>query len=505
VHDCSNLTTYYAELARHDKIVIASTDHRDTKMHVRQSVPAVSPLMKKLAGYIAAAPRKALPKSVAEATRHHVLDTLAAMVSGAKLLPGRTAIAYVKTLGGNGEATVVGTRVVTNAVNAALTNGMLAHADETDDTHAASSTHPGCGIVAAALAMAERERRGGTALLRAVALGYDIGTRLSLSLGAGRFRLCGHLTQCFGPTFGAAAACAALARMNATQIRHVLSYAAQQASGVSCYTRDLEHIEKAFDYGGMAARNGVTAATMVAAGCSAVDDVFSGERNFFFAYDESCRTGKSPDRNILVRGLGKSFEIMNTNIKRWSVGSPIQAPLDSLLELMRTRGIKADDVAKLVIRVSTTGANNTDNRDMSDINMQHMCALMLIDGYVTFEAAHDERRMKDPAVLALRGRIELIGDEALQKLLPERHGIVELTLRNGRRLRHHTRAVRGTAQNPMTRPEVDEKCYHLMAPVLGPKRARLLCDTVWNIEGVADVRTLRPLLQTPILRGSRCP
>jgi 2-methylcitrate dehydratase PrpD len=120
---------------------------------------------------------------------------------------------------------------------------------------------------------------------------------------------------------------------------------------------------------------------------------------------------------------------------------------------------------------------------------------MLTDGIVTFESAHDEKRMKDPAVLALRRRVELIGDEALQQLLPERHGIVEIALNDGRLLRHHTRAVRGTAQNPMTHADVDEKCYHLMVPVLGKKRARRLCDSIWNIERVSNVRSLRTLLQ----------
>ena len=117
------------------------------------------------------------------------------------------------------------------------------------------------------------------------------------------------------------------------------------------------------------------------------------------------------------------------------------------------------------------------------------------DGIVTFESAHDEARMGDPEVLAVRHRVELIGDEALQKLLPKRHGIVELVLKDGRRLRHHTQAVRGTAGNPMTRLEVDEKCYHLMAPVLGRKRARALCDAIWAIERVKDARKLRPLLR----------
>ena len=127
--------------------------------------------MSRLSAYIAAALRRPLPPAVVEKTKHHVLDTLAAMVSGSRLAPGKKAIAYVKTLGGIKEACVVGSNIVTTAVNAALANGMLAHADETDDSHAPSLTHPGCGIVPAALAMAERERQNGVAFLRAVALG----------------------------------------------------------------------------------------------------------------------------------------------------------------------------------------------------------------------------------------------------------------------------------------------------------------------------------------------
>src|SRR2546430_1992480 len=148
----------------------------------------------------------------------------------------------------------MGRNTIPPAVNAALANGMSAHADETDDSHARSLTHPGCGVVPAALAMAERERAGGTALLRAVALGYDIGSRLSLALGAYDFRDAGHSTHSFGPMFGAAAAAASIAGFDTNQVRHVLSYTAQQASGVSCWARDPHHIEKSFDFGGMPAR-----------------------------------------------------------------------------------------------------------------------------------------------------------------------------------------------------------------------------------------------------------
>jgi len=455
----------------------------------------VSPLMKMLSAYIAGALKRPLPEEVVEKTKHHALDTVAAMVSGSRLLPGEKAIAYVKTLGGAKEACVIGSRFITTAEHAALANGMLGHADETDDSHAPSLCHPGCAIVPAALAMAEREGRNGTAFLRAVALGYDVGTRLNMALHAYDFRDAGHSSHSFGPTFGAAAAAGALANLNADETRWLLSYAAQQCSGISCWMRDEEHIEKAFDFGGMPARNGVVAAAMVAAGCTGVDDVFSGERNFFIAYDETSRIGRAPEPQRLVQGLGSTYEIMNTNIKRWPVGSPIQAPLDSLLELIRAHGIRAGDVEKLTVRVAKQGANTTDNRTMPDICMQHLCAVMLLDGIVTFASSHDEKRMKDSKVLALRSRMELFGDETLTRVLPSRQGIVELKLKDGRALRHHTQAVRGTAQNPMTRTEVDEKAYHLMAPILGKARARLLCDAVWALDQLSNMRKLRPLLR----------
>lgn len=457
-------------------------------------LPRVGPVMRKLSAYIAGAPRRPMPAEVVESAKHHLLDTLAAMISGTKLAPGKRAITYVRALGGTPEATVVGTRIRTSVVNAALANGMLAHADETDDSHSPSLTHPGCAIVPAALAVAERERRDGTALLRAVALGYDIGTRASLSLGGVRFGGIGHNTHCYGSSFGAAAAGAALMRMDTGQIRHVLSYTAQQVSGLSNYGRDLEHVEKAFDFGGLPARNGAAAATFVAAGWTAVDDVFSGDRNFFAANDEFRRIGTRPDPGCLVRGLGRHWEIAHTNIKRWSVGSPVQAPLDSLLELMRAHRFGAADVEKIVVRVYSSGARVTDNREMPDINLQHMCSLMVVDGYVTFKAAHDVRRMRDPKVLAVRRRIELIADDALEKLRPEKHAIVEVTLKNGRRLRHRTHLVRGTFQNPMTRAEVAEKSMDLMAPILGASRARRLCAAVWNLGRLRNVRALRPLL-----------
>src|ERR1700754_2759619 len=116
----------------------------------------VSPVMQKLSRYISGAASRKVPAKVADRAKLHLVDTFSAMISGSRLLPGKKAIEYVKPLGGREEAGVIGTKIVTTVQNAALANGMFGHADETDDTHPPSLTHPGTSVVPSALAIAER-------------------------------------------------------------------------------------------------------------------------------------------------------------------------------------------------------------------------------------------------------------------------------------------------------------------------------------------------------------
>src|SRR2546426_12359047 len=96
------------------------------------------------------------------------------------------------------------------------------------------------------------------------------------------------------------------------------------------------HIEKGFVFAGMPARNGVTAALVVRSGWNGVDDVFSGEDNFFEAM------APKGDPAALAERLGERHEVTRTDIKKWTVGSPIQAPLDALDNLLRRRPFEAD-------------------------------------------------------------------------------------------------------------------------------------------------------------------
>ena len=109
----------------------------------------------RLARYMVEARDRSLPPQAAREGKHRILDTLAAMVSGARLKPGEMAIRFVREQGGVPEASVLTTNIRTSAVNAALANGMFGHADETDDFEPVTKAHPGCAVLPAALAMAE--------------------------------------------------------------------------------------------------------------------------------------------------------------------------------------------------------------------------------------------------------------------------------------------------------------------------------------------------------------
>jgi 2-methylcitrate dehydratase PrpD len=455
-----------------------------------KTAPHLSPVMEKLSSYMSEAGERALPDDVAEKAKQHILDTFAAMISGSELPPGRAAIRFARAYGGKEVSTVVGSNLLCGPIEAALTNAMLAHADETDDSHAPSQSHPGAAVVPAALAVGEQLGISGTHFLRAVALGYDIGSRFTMVLGSERFEAESHWSaHSIAAIFGAAAAAGCAARLNPQQMRWLLGYTAQQSSGLASWHRDTEHIQKAFVFAGMNARSGVTSALLVQAGWTGVDDILSGTDNFFQAYNLQA------DAAGLVDKLGERYEVTRTNIKKWSVGSPIQAALDALEILLKKHSFTAEQVQQVTIHLATHEAAIVNNREMPDVCVQHIVAVMLLDKTVTFRSAHDVARMKDPATLRERAKVKLIPEEELQRLIPLRVAIVEVSLADGKFLKQRVDNVRGTPENPMPRDEIVAKARDLIAPVVGETACTRLIEKVFLLESISDIRELRPLLQ----------
>ncbi len=442
----------------------------------------------RLARYMVESRDRALPADVTREAKHRILDTIGAMISGSHLTPGEAAIRYVQTQGGKEEASVLTTNMRTSAVNAALANAMFAHADETDDFEPVTKAHPGCAVVPAAFAVGEREGRPGTEVLRAVVLGYDLCCRFLMALGPDHVRGTHRSAEGTSSTFGAAAAAASLARLDERGMRYALSYAAQQVSGLWSWTRDTEHIEKAFDFAGMGARNGVSAALMVQSGFTGVADVLDGEHNMI----EALSTEPKPEE--MVADLGRRFYVTETAIKTFSVGYPIQAPLDALLALRREHGLTPANVARIVARLPEDGALIVSNRAMPDVNLQYVLAVGLLDGTISFEDSHSQARMKDPQVLAVKERVELVADRALMDPDAPRSGRVEVTLRDGRTVTHFTRYPPGTKENPLDTNGVNEKARGLIEPVLGRDRTARVIQTVNEMETLGNIRDLIRLM-----------
>ena len=230
---------------------------------------------------------KILPENVTEKGKHHILGTLAAMVSGSRLKAGVLATKFAHTQGGTPEAQVIGADLVSTAINAAMVNGFMAHANETDQAPRPSITHPGCAHIRLPGHRREGECHRGGVVLRAVVLGYDVSSRIAQVVQRG-YKQEGHSAHFHRPP---------LRRYRGGgqpgEVRHrpgegyALAYTGQQASGITSWVRTPEHVEKAFVLH-MGARNGVTSVLFaVQHGFTGEEDIFAGQDNFLEIFCKS--------------------------------------------------------------------------------------------------------------------------------------------------------------------------------------------------------------------------
>jgi 2-methylcitrate dehydratase PrpD len=457
---------------------------------VRIAVAANADVTARLARYMAAGRDQALPDAVMLACKHRILDTFGAMVSGSRMSAGEMGLKYVRSLGGERQASVVGSDFRTTTVNAALANAMCAHADETDDFEPVTKAHPGSSVVPAALAIAEQQGRSGQEFVRAVALGYDLGCRLLMALGPDLVRGTHRSAEGTASTFGALGAAASLARLDEQGMRFAISYAAQQVSGLWSWVKDKDHVEKAFDFAGMGARNGVMAVGMVQAGLTGVSDVLDGTHNLFIALS----TDPKPEE--MLAGLGSRFFVTETAIKTFSVGYPIQSPLDALLTLRKEYELTPDNVRSILVKLPTDAIGIVGESAMPDVNCQHLVAVALVKGAVSFVDSHDVALMHDAKIMEQRAKVTVTPDPALMDPAAPRGAVVEVTMTNGKRVDHFTKFPPGTRENPLDTEAVSAKVRDLMAPVLGADKTDRLIDQINNLERVDDVRVLRALFST---------
>jgi 2-methylcitrate dehydratase PrpD len=289
-------------------------------------------------------------------------------------------------------------------------------------------------------------------------------------------------------TFGSLGAAASLAQLDETGMRFAISYSAQQVSGLWSWVKDKDHIEKAFDFAGMGARNGVTAVSMVQSGMTGVFDVLDGTHNLFIALSIH------PRPEEMLKDLGSRFYVTETAIKTYSVGYPIQSPLDALLTLRKQYGLNPDNVRSILVKIPTDAIGIVGESAMPDVNCQHLVAVALVKGAVSFADSHDVALMHDPRIQQQRAKVTVTADPALMDPAAPRGGIVEVTLTDGRKVQHFTRFPPGTKENPLNTEAVSAKARDLMAPVLGSGKTEKLIDRINRLETMDNIGELRALI-----------
>jgi 2-methylcitrate dehydratase PrpD len=271
------------------------------------------------------------------------------------------------------------------------------------------------------------------------------------------------------------------------QMRYLISYAAQQASGSRAWVGDDDHIEKAFDYAAMPARNGVTAALLIKSGFTGNRDVLEGDQGIIKTY------APCDPANILAE-LGQRFTITSCLVKKYPVGSPMMETVDATLAMLAKQSVDTDEIGKVVVHIPESGARTVNNRRMPDVNVQFMVAAILIEGRLTFDMAHDYARFQNPRVLALKEKVQLIADNEMERSGHRFQGLIEVTLKDGRVVREHVVDCRGRPENPMSPEEVEKKAAWLMEPALGKKNVDQIIESVRCIESLNSVRDLTKLL-----------
>jgi 2-methylcitrate dehydratase PrpD len=426
----------------------------------------------------------ALPRDVSHAATRAIVDWFSATVPGAVMAPARILRETLDDEIGSGPARLMPDGVRAHPRTAALINSTASHTAELDDIYRDGLYHPGSPTVAAALAAGEKEGVSGERLLRAVAVGYEVGDRIAAAIQPAHYTYW-HTTGTVG-TIGAAAAAAEIMGLDAERFTHALATATTMAAGLQQAFRS-DAMSKPL-HAGHAAEQGLLAAMAAARGFTGATDVLEGAAGFGAAMSAT------PDWEAAVAALGRPWCVTRATVKNYSCCGHTFAAVDAALAL-RAQGIRPQDVRE--IHVATYGtatkvAGNTDPRTAFEAKFStaYCVAAALSLGSVRLAAFEDER-LADPEIRGLMARTTLSVDPGYDAAFPLRRAArVVVVDTNGAEHAYERTTRKGDPDDPLTDAELREKFTDLVAPVLGAGRCASLGKALWELEALDDVRLL---------------
>ena len=422
-----------------------------------------------LARWIATA---SVPEATRRVTRRYLLDWLGSALGGGDLLPPTIVRDVVRDLGGHPQATILATGERTSAPLAALANAAAAHVLEMDDLDRESISHPGAPIVAAALAVAEREGSTGDALLDAIAIGYEASIRIGEALGTTHYEYW-HTTSTAG-VIGAAAAAARLAGLDAEATLRALGSAGTMAAGLWEFLADGAMSKQL--HPGKAAHDGVLAALLGARGFTAATRILEGPKGLLAAMSQA----PEPDRithGLAADGMAR-WRIETVSFKVHASCRHTHSAVDGALAIRRRREFAIDDIERVDVRIYTQALGLLEGMEpttpyAAKFSLPFCVAAALRHGDLAPQRFTDEA-IADTKTLALADRIGFAPDTTLDALYPSAWpAVVALTLRNGERIEERVDHPAGDPESGITERDIAEKFIALTDTLLAGHAAEV--------------------------------
>jgi 2-methylcitrate dehydratase PrpD len=441
-----------------------------------------------LLDFVSRTPAEAIPADVVHESTRCLLDHLGLAIAGAAEPAAGIARAQCLLLGGEPQASALGTTDRLRITDAALVNGIACHALDFDDTHVPTILHPTTPLYAAGAALAEWRGSTGIELLAAHALGYELAARVSNALYPEHYDAGWHMTGTTGALASATVAIRLLGLEGLTAT-HCLSIAATQASG---HREQFGTMTKPF-HAGHAAQAGVWAGLLAAGGFTGAPDPLQGRRGMFAVM----AAVSTPDD--LVNGLGERWQIFDNGVKPYACGVVIHPAIDAVRDLAVRKGLTADRIESIKLHVhplvrELTGKTDPRTGLEGKFSVTYACSIALLEGRAAEEQFSDESVHRGD-VRALMAKIEVIPDAGV----PHTQAGASALTGDGETVETWVDHARGTPGNRLTDDELRDKFHGLADSVIGRDRAERLADAAFSLKTGGDVDAMLELT-TPQMR-----
>lgn len=445
-----------------------------------------SNLTQKVAEYARSTQFSGLPADTVDYCKRVILDTLGCMVLGGTMDSGRIMRAHLESMGGSGEAFVIGTGRRFPATLAALANGTAAHADELDAVHLVGGHMPAVAV-ATGLAASELAQLGGADLINGIVLLFDVGCGLLEAVG-GRSALerTQHIHSSSVFALGASVAAGRLLGLPQLAMQHAMALTAHQVAAPLAFMEERSHMSKAMTHG-QAAYAGVAGALLASRGFEATDRILEAEHGLI---DMWWSDQVSLDR--LSDYLG-SYSIVKTGFKYFSAGYPIHGPLSAALRLVNVNHISLSEITRIRIGMTKWNADRVDSRAMASICIQDMMGVGLTLGRLTYEDVHESAAGLDPTATRIRDVVEIVRDRDLDEGPPDmRHASwLEIHTSDGSTYKESGVLPPGNWQaGGMPWADLEKKFAQIVSPRVGPSASARVIELARDLENVDDVGNL---------------